>query len=267
MKKTNFRQLVWAHYHQHGRDLPWRQTDPAGHYNAYNILVSEVMLQQTQVSRVSAKYQQFLAVFPSTVVLARAPLAEVLKTWQGLGYNRRALYLQQAAQRLPASSKSWSYEQLVDQTGIGPNTASAVVVYAFNQPRVFIETNIRSVYLHHFFANESGVADQQLLPLIEQTLDYQQPRQWYWALMDYGSWLKTTQPNPGRRSKHHSRQSAFEGSNRQLRGAVLRHLLQAPASLNQLQQHFKDERLSVVLAALSREQLISLQSGRYKIRK
>ena len=219
-----FRQLVWDYYHEHGRhDLPWRLD-----LSPYSIVISEVMLQQTQVSRVIEKYRQFVSEFPDWQALTAASTTEVLCVWQGLGYNRRGLWLQQAAQRIVDDYKSelpTDPVELVKLPGIGPNTAGSIAAFVYDAPVVFIETNIRRVFIHHFFADSLSVADEELLPLITEALDSEHPREWYWALMDYGSYLAKTVPNPNRQSKHHTVQSKFEGSDRQVRGEVLRQLL------------------------------------------
>lgn len=220
---ADFRQLVGQYVVEQHRDLPWRQTcDP------WQVLVSEVMLQQTQVDRVIPKFLAFVHQFPHPVALAAAPLPELLAAWQGLGYNRRALNLQRAAQRLVAQ---WdgivpdSPDLLQQLPGIGPYTAGAISAFAYNRPAVFLETNIRAVFLHLFCHDRQWVHDRELLPLAEATLDRHNPRSWYNGLMDYGSDLKRRFPNPSRRSRHHTVQSRFEGSDRQVRGAVLRLLL------------------------------------------
>ncbi|NYT17474.1 MAG: ArsR family transcriptional regulator [Methanomicrobiales archaeon] len=218
-----FRLKITKFYHSHRRDLPWRDTtDP------YQILVSEIMLQQTQVERVRDKYARFLSRFPDVESLARATVEEVLGEWQGLGYNRRALALKKAAVEiverfggiLPDDEKN-----LRSLPGVGPYTAAAILAFAFNRPVVLIETNIRRVFIHCFFRDRTGVSDEEILPLIQQTLDREHPREWYNALMDYGWHLGTTIENPNRRSRHYSRQAPFEGSNRQLRGKILRMLV------------------------------------------
>jgi A/G-specific adenine glycosylase len=217
-----FRDLVWEHYLRHGRVFPWRETsDP------YRILVSEVMLQQTSTSRVLGKYEEFLEVFPDFEALAAAPVRTLLQVWQGLGYNRRALALQRTAAavlsefegKLPSDPAV-----LKKLPGIGPYTASAIAALAFNKPAVFIETNIRAVFLHFFLHERRAVDDRELLPLVAQTLDESSPREWYYALFDYGAKLKK-RLNPGVRSAHYHRQAPFRGSNRELRGCILRVLL------------------------------------------
>jgi len=218
-----FRKKIYDYYRVHGRDLPWRKTR-----NPYRVLVSEIMLQQTQVERVLEKYKEFLAAFPDFQSLAHAPLARLLKLWSGLGYNRRALALKALAQKiveehngkLPADR-----EELLALPGIGKYTAGAVAAFAFNKPVLFLDTNIRRVFIHEFFHDKENIRDENIYPLIEQTLDKADPRSWYNALMDYGSMLKQKQVNPNRRSAHYARQSPFENSNRQVRGAILKVLV------------------------------------------
>jgi A/G-specific adenine glycosylase len=223
---TLFREIVYHHYRGHGRTFPWRETrDP------YAILVSEVMLQQTRVERVSGKFREFLASFPDFPALAAAPLQEVLACWQGLGYNRRAVSLKRCAElalerwggALPSSP-----EELQTLPGIGPYTARAIAAFAFDQPTVFIETNIRTVFIQLLFPDAAKVHDRELLPLVAAALDRDRPREWYSALMDYGAALKREHPNPSRRSAHHVRQPPFTGSNREVRGMLLKTLLERP---------------------------------------
>lgn len=224
---TAFGEEVLGHYREHGRAMTWRETrDP------YAVLVSEVMLQQTQVSRVEDKYAEFLAAFPDFDALASAPLAAVLDVWSGLGYNRRALNLKRLAEIVVAEHGGRLPEDpvvLATLPGIGKATASAVATYAFGAYAPFIETNVRAVFLHHFFADAEDVPDSGLRPLVEETWDREDPRAWGYALMDYGTHLKRTVANPSRRSRHHARQSRFEGSDRQARGAFLRALVRTGA--------------------------------------
>jgi A/G-specific adenine glycosylase len=221
-----FRTAVWAFYRDHRRQMPWRETD-----DPYAVLVSEVMLQQTQVARVLPRYAEWLEAFPTLEALACAPLAAVLARWQGLGYNRRAVALKRCAEecverldgRLPPS-----LVLLRALPGIGPVTAAAIMDYAFLIPTPFIETNVRAVFLHEFFPDAEGVPDSELMPLVEATWDPDDPRGWGYALMDYGSWLKKRHPNPSRRSMHHVRQSRFAGSRRQKRALLLRAVMAEP---------------------------------------
>ena len=258
MTIARFRKIVWDHYRKNGRDLPWRKTvDP------YRILVSEVMLQQTQVSRVLKFYAPFIRAFPNVRVLARAPLKEVLRLWQGLGYNRRALYLKRIAAavverhhgRLPRA-----IEDLERLPGIGRATASAILAFAWNKPVAFLETNIRSVLLHCFFHEKKKVADEKLLPFLRRALDCRSSREWYWALMDYGSHLKTCHQNPGRASAAYRRQVPFRGSLRELRGKIVRVLLKGGApSLGALAAAAgaPAARVREAIAALRREGIVS----------
>jgi A/G-specific adenine glycosylase len=196
------------------------------------------MLQQTGTERVLGKYGPFLAAFPDPGALSRARVSEVLGLWKGLGYNRRALYLWKAAamiQEAHAGRVPRSAEALTALPGVGEATACAVLTFAFGLPSAFIETNIRRVFLHSFFPGASAVRDSEILPLVEKTMDREDPREWFYALMDYGAMLKTTLPNPNRRSAHYQRQAAFEGSVRQMRGRILGLLLKkGRASLDEI---------------------------------
>lgn len=199
------------------------------------------MLQQTQTDRVVPKYEAFLAAFPTLAALAAADSVTVLQYWQGLGYNRRGLNLQRAAQEIMSrfSGQVPTAEQdLRSLPGIGPYTAAAIRAFAFNMPAVVIETNIRRAYLHHFFADQEGVPDKELLPVIDRTMDRKNPRQWYQALMDYGAYLGRTLPNPNRRSKHYSKQSKFEGSRRQLRGEIVRQSVAGKVDANAIVEKY-----------------------------
>jgi len=263
---ARFRAKVRRHHAAHGRDLPWRYTaDP------YRILVSEIMLQQTQVDRVAARYDAFLAAFPTFAALAAAPLARVLAAWKGLGYNRRALALRRTAAivvrehggRLPRDP-----ERLARLPGIGAPTAAAICAYAFNLPVVYIETNIRAVFLHHFFPGRAAVPDARLLPLVARTLDRRNPRAWYSALMDFGTALKKKLGNPGRLSAHYRRQPPFEGSRRQLRGRVLAALVRGrPRTAAALARALGAgaAMLAEALSGLVEDGLLAKAGGRYRI--
>jgi A/G-specific adenine glycosylase len=196
------------------------------------------MLQQTQVERVIEKYRQFLAAFPDFGVLARAPLPKLLAVWSGLGYNRRALALRALAQKVVHEHRGIlprDHEKLLALPGIGKYSAGAVMAFAFNKPVVFIDTNIRRVFIHEFFQDRGSIHDEELIPLVELTLDAENPRKWYNALMDYGTMLKQKHANPNRRSAHYTRQSPFEDSNRQVRGKILKVLVsEAPLGTSQI---------------------------------
>ena len=215
------------------RDLPWRRT-----YDPYAIWISEVMLQQTQVSRVDGRWQRWLERFPTVDALAAAAPSDVLEEWQGLGYNRRALSVHRAAQAISEAGGVFPQDpkELVKLPGIGPATAAGIRAFAFNLHGVYLETNVRTVFLHELYPQAEGVPDSELVPLIELTCPASvedaadavaelTPRSWYYALLDYGAYLKKTIPNPSRRSKSHVKQSRFEGSHRQKRAELLRVLL------------------------------------------
>ncbi len=268
MQTTEFSEIVWDFYAKHGRELPWRTPEADGTFDPYKILVSELMLQQTQVSRVVTKYHEFLQAFPTITDLANASLGDVLRQWSGLGYNRRAKFLWQAAGKIAQDFSGVfprTQKELTSLPGVGVNTAGAICAYAFNQPVAFVETNIRTVYIHHFFVDRTDVHDNELTPVIEQTVDTENPREWYWALMDYGSHLKATLGNISRNSKHHTKQSKFEGSKRQVRGAVIRALRDSAKTMAELKAVVADDRLTEVLSDLAQEGLIVIDSKGYRL--
>ncbi|MEX2442069.1 MAG: A/G-specific adenine glycosylase [Alkalispirochaeta sp.] len=223
--RGRFRSTILDYYAWAGRTMPWRdQPTP------YWVFVSEMMLQQTQVKRVLVKFLPFVARFPSFPALAEAAFSEILSKWSGLGYNRRARFMHRAAQEVVTGHNGQlpsEPQQLQALPGIGPNTAGSIAAFAYNRPVVFIETNIRRVFLHFFFPREEQVHDRQLFPLIETTLFREDPRRWYWALMDYGVALARVTENPNRRSRHYMRQKPFVGSDRQLRGRILKALTES----------------------------------------
>ena len=217
---SSFTKAIWDFYNANGRVFAWRHVD-----DPYKIVVSEIMLQQTQTHRVAQKYAIFIEEFPSFEKLAQAPLRNVLMHWQGLGYNRRGKYLHEIAQKVITEyngSLPSSPEILITFPGIGSATAASIAAFAFNTPTVFIETNIRAVFIHWFFKDKTNVKDAELIPLIRAAVDKERARDWYYALMDYGVMLKKNSINPSRRSAHHAKQSRFEGSDRQIRGIVLK---------------------------------------------
>lgn len=255
-----FRAVVWERGRAAYRDLPWRRTqDP------YAILVSEVMLQQTQVQRVVAAYERFLGAFPTLEDLAGSSVAQVMEVWVGLGYNRRAYYLREAAREVGARFGGVIPKEprlLRTLPGIGPSTAGAVAAFAYQVPTVFVETNIRAVFIAHFFPDAPRVPDRAIRPLVEATLVKDSPREWYWALMDYGAHLKATIPNPSRRSHAYRRQSPFVGSFRQVRGALLRALVRGgPQDLASVaaREGFALSDLRRAAQSLAREGLVCLR--------
>ncbi len=302
MTNDPFRTLIRTEGVRLYRDLPWRRTrDP------YEIWLSEVMLQQTQVPRVQARWTEWLDRFPSVFALAEASTADVLAAWQGMGYNRRALALKSAAEEIvrvydgvfPRDTRS-----LVALPGIGPATAQGIRSFAFDLPGVYLETNVRTVFLHHLFPDVPAVPDKELVSLVEaacpagsraaekvdaaverfavpQDVD-DTPRSWYYALLDYGAYLKKTVPNPSRRSKSYTRQSKFEGSRRQKRAAIVRLLLDAQARgerletaevwmlLNEAEREagrpvVERELVSSILSDLEREGFCTERDGAWRI--
>ena len=269
MKKRtleHFKKTIRDYYKKNKRNLPWRNTT-----NPYHIFISELMLQQTQVSRVVKKYKEFIKKFPDFRSLAKAPIRDVLMVWQGMGYNRRAKYLKESALHIERTYKGILPQdvQKVDELpGIGSATAGSIVCFSYNLPTLFIETNTRRVFIHFFFADKKGVDDKDIIPLLEATLDRENPREWYYALMDYGAMLGVGRKNANARSKHYKKQSPFKNSDRQIRGAIIRHLLKNKHSnensLNSVLS-FGQARIKKNLLQLRREGMIQEKKGNYFI--
>lgn len=270
-----YKRVIWNYYQSHKRAMPWRPPQlplqKNGTLDAYAIFISEVMLQQTQVSRVMTKYPLFIQAFPSFEKLANAPLSDVLLIWQGMGYNRRAKFLKSSAEMVISTFDGTLPDEasLLEQLpGIGPATARSIVTFTYNKPELFIETNIRRVMIYHFFPDSEGVDDRDIIPYIDQIIDKKNPREWYYALMDYGTWLAKGVINPNRKSKHYTKQSKFEGSNRQIRGEILRLVL----SNGTIQKDsfseffsFDQKRIYAILDELVGEQMIFQKNDTYSI--
>ena len=262
--KANFKALIYDYYEEHKRSFSWRET-----HNPYHIVVSEIMLQQTQTDRVIGKFEQFIAEFPSIEILAQTPLSAVISAWQGLGYNRRALALHGFAKRVMDEFVGVIPDEpsvLETFRGIGPATASSICAFAFNKPTVFIETNIRAVFIHCFFKRGAIVHDADIMPLVAQTVDRDNTREWYYALMDFGVMLKKNYKNPSRKSAHYTVQTKFEGSDRQVRGRILRMLVDV-ALINE-EELFASiprerEKIRGILQDLEKEGFISQREGNY----
>lgn len=259
MDKKEFQNKIREFYKKNGRDLPWRKD-----VSFYSIVVSEIMLQQTQVNRVIEKYNAWMEKFKDFEALEKANLEDVLKIWQGLGYNRRALWLKQIADKIIKDHKEpRTIEELKNFPGIGKNTAGSIAAFAFNYPSIFIETNIRRVYIYHFFNTQKTISDNDLLPIIEETLDRENPKEWYYALMDYGTYLASIVDNPNKQSKHYSKQSKFEGSKRSLRGEVLRHILNNSLHIHELkklvEKHKSIDMFQDVIDELIKEKFIVIK--------
>lgn len=260
-KLQEFRKVVRSHWKKYGRhDLPWRKTrDP------YKIMVSEVMLQQTQVPRVLEKYREFVKRFPTAHTLAKAPLSDVLKVWSGLGYNRRGKYLHDAAKEIVKKYKGIipkDVAALRALPGMGPYTASAVRVFAFDLPDILIETNIRTVYIHHFFADKKSVRDIDLIPIATKAAETMDPREWHWALMDYGAYLKKKGVRNNEKSAHYVKQSKFKGSLREVRGAILKEI-HAGRQLQKLP--FERSRVEMALKSLQKDGLVRKTRDKWEV--
>lgn len=259
MTHDELRRLILQQGEELYRDMPWRN-DTRGYY----VLVSELMLQQTQVTRVIPKFEAFIAAFPDEHTLASASLADVLKLWQGLGYNRRAKYLHEAAKVLAGMNAFPSDEvSLRKLPGVGPNTAGAIMAYTWNQPSVFIETNVRTVLLHHLFDGRQQVADAELRDALSHVIDCENPRTFYWALMDYGAFLKTSGVRNISASAGYKKQTPLKGSVREVRGRIIAVLGElGELSVAQLQQRVPhDERFSVALDGLLKDKLVQSTNG------
>lgn len=263
MNNEEFQRFLRQQGEELYRTMPWREdTRP------YYVLVSELMLQQTQVDRVIPKFEAFVVAFPNEQALAQASLADVLTLWQGLGYNRRARFLHEAAKCVVELGGFPEDEPgLVSLPGVGKNTAGAIQAYAFNQPAIFIETNVRAVYIHHFFADSDLVDDKQIQELLEQTIDHDRPRQFYWSLMDYGTYLKKQGVRPSR-SRHYKKQAPLKGSVREIRGSIVAVLAKADMSEAQLKKSVTvDKRFDVALGGLVKDGLVTRTGDVYHLTK
>jgi A/G-specific adenine glycosylase len=263
----SFRKVVWKYYKEYGRhDLPWRKTT-----DAYKILVSEVMLQQTQVERVKPFYAAFLEKFPTANALATASLADVLISWQGLGYNRRAKMLHSAAKEVVEKYNGKfpkSVEELEALPGIGPYTARAVAAFAYDQDAVFIETNLRTVVMHEFFSGQEGISDKEILSILAEAYPKSRAREWYAALMDYGAHLKKSGIRINKKSASYVKQSKFGGSAREARGIILKALVRGPRSadfLTKLLGPEREQQMLSQLASMTKEGLIELKHKKFQL--
>ncbi len=265
MHDDEFRAMIWQQGEALYREMPWRE-DPS----PYMVWVSELMLQQTQVGRVVPKFEAFMRRFPDIAALSDSSLADVLTLWSGLGYNRRAKFLWQAALELSLRFNGQlprTHKELVSLPGIGPNTAAAILNYAYEIPTAFVETNIRTVYFHHFFDGKREVSDHELLQVVSRTQDTEHPRQWYWALMDYGAHLKATAGGRLDVSKHYKKQSPLAGSPREMRGHIIRELTIGTRTLDDLKRAVQaDARFEPALASLQREGMVEELEGQWRLR-
>jgi A/G-specific adenine glycosylase len=257
-----FQKKVLSFYKKNGRMLPWRETtDP------YKILLSELMLQQTQVNRVIRYYESWIARWPTIHALASASRVEVLQAWMGLGYNTRAMNLHKAARKIVTQFDSDVLEamrQYKEIPGVGRYTSQAVQIFATNADLVTVDTNIRRIFIKEFHLPET-VSDKELWMLAERCLPNGRSREWHNALMDYGA-LHLTAQKTGIKSK--TRQSRFEGSDRQLRARIIRILLQNDESLMNISRILNVERtwLQRILEKLISEDIILKKNNRYYLK-
>ena len=261
-----FQDYIYSFYKRNKRSFPFREN-----ITAYKVVVSEIMLQQTQTKRVSEKFLEFIEKFPDFKSLASASIDKLLSVWQGLGYNRRALALKEIAQkivndydgRVPKDLKS-----LEALPQIGHNTASSILAFAYNIPTYFIETNIRRVYIYFFFPGRSKIDDKEIMDIVKISVDEENPREWYYALMDFGVMLKKTNPELNKRSVHYRKQSKFDGSIRQIRGKILKLLLKTPLTRKEITDKLKyDERkITKILNTLLKEGFIQKEQDIFSIK-
>ncbi len=227
-----FRSYIFSWWKKNARDLPWRHTsDP------YAILVSEVMLQQTQVSRVLEKYEAFLGKYPTVFDLADAPTSGIIRDWKGLGYNRRALYLHRGALIVVEKYKGIfpeSEAELLSIPGIGKYTARAILVFAFRHTVAMVDTNIRKI-ITHFFYDGRTQSESVIWETAKRLVPKGKSWEWHQALMDYGAlelWKQTG--NNTARSIKRTSTVPFRQTNRFLRGRILDALRVCPRSDSEL---------------------------------
>lgn len=270
MTTRTFQSHILSWYKHNKRDLPWRHTtDP------YEILVSEIMLQQTQVSRVIPKYELFLRTFPTIHELAHAPDGKLLEVWNGLGYWRRAQFLKKAAQNVTQLPDGFpkTPQELQQLPGVGPYTAGAVACFAFGSTDAFIDTNIRKIYLHFFFPNQTDISDSQILDIAQRAVYKEDPRNWHWALFDYGA-TELRDKTVNKRSKHYAKQSPLKGSFRFYRALAVKKLLEKQRLPKEVMLDFLEETLredeqdhcpQAILDALVKDNLIKVSKTYYHI--
>jgi A/G-specific adenine glycosylase len=256
-----FQQKILEFYQKNKRDLPWRKTtDP------YHILVSEFMLQQTQVSRVVEYYNKWMESWPTVNNLASEEYKNVLQSWMGLGYNRRAMYLHNTAKIIVKDFDSDvlnavnHYENL---PGIGLYTSKAIQIFAANADIATVDTNIRRILISEFDLNEN-ISENDLFSLAQLCLPHGKSRDWHNALMDYGAMYLTSRKSG---IKPKTQQSRFKGSDRQIRGQILRLLLKEDHSFYELHHQIQvnDTRLTGILDKMIHEKTISKTNEKFHV--
>lgn len=258
-----FQQKVMDWWGKNARDLPWRNNP-----SPYEVLVSEVMLQQTQVNRVIPKYLEFLREFPTLEALATSETKRLLTVWSGLGYNRRALWLREAAREIVARGEfPQEAEDLRELKGIGPYASRSILIFAFNKDLATVDTNIRRVLIASGFADES-MTHKEVQAVADALLWRGKSRDWHNALMDYGSDVLTADKTGIAPT---SRQSKFRRSSRQVRGVIIRVLTQNNSLslrqlLSQLDFECNERDIQPILDQMMAEKLIEFTgAGNYRI--
>jgi len=260
-KIKSFQHKIFQFYKQNKRDLPWRNTtDP------YKILVSEFMLQQTQVNRVITYYKKWMKQWPTVYKLADEEYKNVLQAWMGLGYNRRAMYLHQSAKVIAHEFKGdvlQAVHHFDKLPGIGLYTCKAIQIFAANENIATVDTNIRRILINEFNLKKL-IPDKDLFQLAERCLPKKRSRDWHNALMDYGA-IYLTSKKTGIKPK--TIQSKFDGSDRQIRGKILRMLLNDQQSEYQLEQKLQidSKRLSKILVKMKKEGTVSKTDSFYHV--
>jgi len=261
-----FQDIIYSFYNHKKRNFPFREN-----ITPYKVVVSEIMLQQTQTNRVAEKFIKFIDKFPDFKSLAQASVEELLSMWQGLGYNRRAIALKKIAERIISEFNGnvpKDMDSLTSLPQIGHNTASSILSFAYNIPTYFIETNIRRVYIYFFFPGKIEIDDKEIMELVKDSVDKDNPRDWYYALMDFGTMLKKTHPELNKKSAHYRKQSKFVGSTRQVRGKVLKLLLKKPFSKREIidKINYEEKKVIEILDALKKEGFIQEEQDRFFIK-
>lgn len=263
-KIRTFQEKILAWYELNRRDLPWRKTE-----DPYEILVSELMLQQTQVPRVIIKFQTFLQAFPTAAALADASRASVIKAWAGLGYNRRALYLHECAKQIVTKFDGVlprDPEQLMELPGIGPYMCRSVLIFAFNQDVAAVDTNIRRILIAEGFATQK-TSPKDMQKIAERVLPHGRSRDWHNALMDYGSLVLTSQ---GTGIKPLSKQSSFYKSFRWYRSKVVKLIIkEEEVTVARIARELEKEKefVAQVIESLRKDNLISLRGKKITLPK
>ena len=265
VKKT-FQDLIYSFYNHKKRNFPFREN-----VTPYKVVVSEIMLQQTQANRVAEKFLEFIKKFPDFKSLAEASVEEVLSAWQGLGYNRRAIALKKIGECIMSEFNGYVpkyLKTLISLPQIGHNTSYSILCFSYNIPTYFIETNIRRVYLYFFFPGRSQIDDKEIMEIVKISVDEDNPRDWYYALMDFGTMLKKTHPELNKKSVHYRKQSKFDGSTRQVRGKVLKLLLEKPISTKEIidKINHEEKKILEILNTLKKEGFIQEEHEKFFIK-